>query len=71
MHKAQPSCTLEECVVKINLAIFRAFKVYDAALIHPTLAFTPFEKGGRGDLKISTVATILNPPHSPFVKGGS
>jgi hypothetical protein len=31
---------------------------------------SPFEKGGRGDLKISTVATILNPPHSPFFKGG-
>ena len=33
--------------------------------------YTPFEKGGRGDLKISTIATILNPPQSPFIKGGS
>jgi hypothetical protein len=33
--------------------------------------FTPFEKGGRGDLKISKICTILNPPQSPFFKGGS
>jgi len=43
---------------------------YFNVFVGATSEYSPFEKGGRGDLKILTVATILNPPHSPFFKGG-
>ncbi len=35
-----------------------------------TAEYPPFEKGGRGGFKKVASAATVNPPQSPFYKGG-